>query len=228
VDRITLAGKELSVSIIYKNIRHTYLRIKTNHTLLITTSKKTKESAIESFIKANETKILKTIEKQSDALIPLIDHEIIYFNKSFPIQHIPSLKKAWIFDGFQFTYKNESTKLKSLKTFYAQAVIQKSEELIEKWRPILSKDINLSGIVIKSRWMKSQFGSCQSIKKIINMNSVLARFDAMYLETILIHELVHLKIQNHGKEYYNYLLRYLPNYHSVRKELGHLFKKIEV
>jgi len=228
VDRIILAGKELSVTIIYKNIRHTYLRIKTNHSLLITTSKRTKEAAIESFIKANEFKILSSIDKQPNTLTPLISDEIIFYNQPFQTHHNPSLKKAWIFDGSQFVYKNETTKLKSLKSFYAQSVIQKSKDLIEKWRPILSKEINLSGIVIKSRWMRSQFGSCQSNHKIVNMNSVLARFDEIYLETILIHELVHLKIQNHGKEYYQYLLHYLPNYHSVRKELGRLFKKIEV
>ena len=228
MDKVIILGKEIPVSIVYKNIRHTYLRVKPNQSLLITTSKRTKVDTIESFIKANESKIFKAIDKNSEPLMPLISHEIMLFGTFYPTIYNPSLKKSLIFENHTFFYNSENTKLIALQRFYARSVIQKSYELIEKWREILSKDIDLSNLVIKSRWMKSQFGSCQNVKKIINMNSVLARFDIVYLETILIHELVHLKIQNHGSDFYHYLNKYLPNYRSTRKELGHLFKRIEV
>lgn len=228
MDRIILSGRSIPVVIVYKNIRHTYLRIKPDKTLYITTSKRTKVSSIETLIKSNEIKILKTIDKTSMPLTPLMNDQILFFGVEYPAIYDPSLKKSWLFDGQTFYYKNESTKITSLKSFYAKSVIEQSTGLLEKWRPLLIKDINLNHIIIKSRWMKSQFGSCQSAKKLINMNSVLARFDIRYLETILIHELVHLRVQNHGKDFYGLLYKYLPNYDSIRKELGHLFKRIEV
>lgn len=228
MDRIILSGRSIPVDIVYKNIRHTYLRIKPNKTIYITTSKRTNFSSIEALIQSNEAKILKTIDKISEPLLPLMSDHILYFGMLYPAVHNPLLKKSWIFENQIFYYKNESHKLSALKAFYAKSVIEQSLQLIEKWRPLLKEDIKFDHIIIKSRWMKSQFGSCQSAKKIINMNSVLARFDSRYLETILIHELVHLRVQNHGNNFYDLLYKYLPTYDSLRKELGHLFKRIEV
>ena len=228
MDRIILSGRSIPVEIVYKNIRHTYLRIKPDKTIYITTSKRTKFSSIEAIIQSNESKILKTIDKIAEPLLPLMSDHILFFGMVYQAVCNPLLKKSWLFDNQIFYYKSELTKIDALKAFYAKSVIDQSLQLLEKWRPLLEADIKLDHIIIKSRWMKSQFGSCQSAKKLINMNSILARFDIRYLETILIHELVHLRVQNHGKDFYDLLYKYLPAYDSHRKELGHLFKRIEV
>lgn len=228
MDRIILSGRLIPVQIVFKKIRHTYLRIKPDKSLLITTSKRTSESSIEAFILSNEHKIIKSINQFSEPLTPLISDKIKVFGQEFAAIYNPNLKSSWIFDGQVFYYKNESKKLTALKSFYAKLVIEKSYKLLEKWHPVISKDFNVDRILIKSRFMRSQFGSCQSSKRLINMNSVLACFDMTFLETILIHELVHIKVQNHGIEFYNLLYKYVPNYTSIRKELGKLFKRIEV
>jgi len=226
VERINLSGRDIPILIQYKKIRHTYLRIKPDQSLFVTTSLLTKESTIIDFIKIHEQQILKTLDTINHTKKPLAGSTIDFFGATYPIVYNPLIKKNYLFSNGIFYYLNEQKKINSLKKFYANEVVEKSKQLLEKWKMIIGNSINLDQVSFKSQWMKSQFGSCQSKTKIINLNSVLACFDEQYLEAILLHELVHLKIQNHGKKFYDLLLFYIPNYRLIRHELGVKFKSI--
>lgn len=68
------------------------------------------------------------------------------------------------------------------------------------------------------RPMKSRWGSCTS-KGRITLNSDLVKLDERLADYVIIHELCHLKFQNHGKEFYRLLGELVPDYKSIRKEL---------
>ncbi len=227
MDRINIAGKDIPILIKYKNIRHTYLRIKSDRTLYVTTSLKTKEDSIIDFIKKHEMTINNTLNNLNRSVIPLISSTVSLFGVNYQIDINPLLKKPCQLKDNVFYFRKEDNQLLYLKKFYQETVIEKANELLQKWNTIIGNEINFNGIEIKSQWMKSQFGSCQNKTKIIKLNSVLACFEESYLETILVHELVHLKIQNHGRDFYKMLLFYLPDYHQIRRELGIKFKSIE-
>ncbi len=227
MDRINIAGKDIPILIKYKNIRHTYLRIKSDRTLYVTTSLKTKEDSIIDFIKKHEMTINNTLNNLNRSVIPLISSTVSLFGVNYQIDINPLLKKPCQLKDNVFYFRKEDNQLLYLKKFYQETVIEKANELLQKWNTIIGNEINFNGIEIKSQWMKGQFGSCQNKTKIIKLNSVLACFEESYLETILVHELVHLKIQNHGRDFYKMLLFYLPDYHQIRRELGIKFKSIE-
>jgi predicted metal-dependent hydrolase len=73
--------------------------------------------------------------------------------------------------------------------------------------------------------MKSRYGSCIPKKRIIKLNSILARFDEVYIKVILIHELIHLEEHNHQKGFYEYINSWIPNYRSYIKEINSLTRK---
>jgi predicted metal-dependent hydrolase len=76
--------------------------------------------------------------------------------------------------------------------------------------------------------MKTRLGSCNTPKRKINLNSILARFDIKYLRAVLIHEIVHLKVRNHQKKFYEELLRIEPDYYKLNKELRENIRRIEI
>lgn len=227
MDWIVLGERKIPIAITYKKIRHTYLRIKPDFSISVTTGLKTKEQTVLDFIYKNQKKILLSLDNIETNKKQLMTTTIDLFGLTYSTQYEPNLPVHYRFENDVFMYQNDTNKISFLKSFYAEKVIEKSYELLKKWEIIIGNNINLSRIVFKAQWMKSQFGSCQSHTKIIKMNSVLALYEEKYLETILLHELVHLKIQNHGNEFYKLLLSYYPNYYKLRRELGQKFKTIE-
>ncbi len=91
-----------------------------------------------------------------------------------------------------------------------------------------SLDIDISDLIIRSQLMKTRLGSCNTPKRKINLNSILARFDIKYLRAVLIHEIVHLKVRNHQKKFYEELLRIEPDYYKLNKELRENIRRIEI
>ncbi len=65
---------------------------------------------------------------------------------------------------------------------------------------------------------KTLWGSC-SHKNNINLNIKLILLPEPLREYIILHELVHLKVKNHSKTFWQELAHYCPDYMERRKEL---------
>ena len=61
------------------------------------------------------------------------------------------------------------------------------------------------------RHQKTKWGSCSG-KKNLNFNCLLLLTPTEVMDSVIIHELCHLKYMNHSKEFYNEVLRVCPNY----------------
>jgi len=75
--------------------------------------------------------------------------------------------------------------------------------------------------------MKKQWGSC-SPKGVISLNPYLVKAPRDCVDYVIIHELCHLKIHNHSKDYYKLLARALPGWQSVKVRLDKLSEIILV
>ena len=68
------------------------------------------------------------------------------------------------------------------------------------------------------RNQKTRWGSCSS-KKNINLNMKLAVLPDRLMDYVILHELVHLKIPNHSKDFWTALDRFVPNAKILKAEL---------
>jgi len=66
------------------------------------------------------------------------------------------------------------------------------------------------------RTMKTRWGSCISQKRKITFNYLLAKLPMECVEYVVLHELVHLEIQGHQKNFYDKLDILMPNW-KIRK-----------
>jgi len=72
---------------------------------------------------------------------------------------------------------------------------------------------------VKLRQMKSRYGSNNRAKKIITYSLVLLHYSSEIIDSVIIHELAHHFVYNHGDNFYKVVYKYCPNYDTLRKKL---------
>ena len=94
--------------------------------------------------------------------------------------------------------------------------------LKEKAAVFFSKWENLTGLECTSwqiRDMKSRWGSCSVKSKKIRLALNLANYPDECLEYVILHELAHIKIPNHSKEFKDFLTHWMPDWRERQKKL---------
>ena len=113
-------------------------------------------------------------------------------------------------------FENIDEKKKIMEKWYFENAKKLFLQFIEKWLEIL--DENVEKVAIKP--MKTRWGSCNYVKRYINLNTELIKRTPFEIEYVILHELTHLKYPNHGRGFYNYIERYMPNYKVAEKMLN--------
>ena len=112
--------------------------------------------------------------------------------------------------------ENIDEKKKIMEKWYFENAKKLFPQFMEKWLKIL--DEHVEKVAIKP--MKTRWGSCNYVKKYINLNTELIKRTPFEIEYVVLHELTHLKYPNHGKGFYNYIERFMPNYKIAEKMLN--------
>jgi len=112
--------------------------------------------------------------------------------------------------------ENIDEKKKIMEKWYFENAKKLFPQFMEKWLKIL--DEHVEKVSIKP--MKTRWGSCNYVKKYITLNTELIKRTPFEIEYVVLHELTHLKYPNHGKGFYNYVERYIPNYKIAEKMLN--------
>ena len=90
------------------------------------------------------------------------------------------------------------------------------DELIGFWTRLMGED----GVSWKTRRMKTLWGSCHWRDRRIVFNAELARVPRELVEYVVVHELVHLKIHDHGEAFKAAMDRHLPGWRALRVALN--------
>ncbi len=225
--KIRLGNKDIYYQVFYKNNKHMYLRVK-DKTIIITCPRYTKASKIETFIRQNESKILKRYLQNEQKISLYSKTEFSYFGQKLKLdcrydctENRYQLNQNSIAIDFKKTTFDEAY----VETIYQHETLKKVEELYLEMAEELQTFTDIKNIVFKTQLMKSRYGSCIPKKRIIKINSLLARFDLQYVKSVLIHELLHLTIPNHQKDFYHAIETYIPDYRQMMKDLHHLTRK---
>ena len=108
------------------------------------------------------------------------------------------------------------SKEKLLNDWYREELKKIIPELLNKWEPIVGKQVDDWGI----KKMKTKWGSCNIEQRRIWLNLELAKKPPECLEYILVHELVHLHERNHNERFKALLEQCLPNWRTTQATLN--------
>lgn len=192
-------------------------------------------------IKAPKGKQLDEIKKRVENRAKWIQSQIRYFERFQPLQpprsFVPGETHYYLGRQYRLKVINHSKKdvklLGKFLTVYTpdrenQKVIKNQ---VETWykehaKPIIYKHVDqcyekvkrfdIEYPQIQIRLMKKRWGSFSNDKKII-LNSELIKTPLYCIDYVITHELCHLKIPNHSREFYLLLSQCMPDWEQ-RKE----------
>lgn len=90
---------------------------------------------------------------------------------------------------------------------------------IEGMLPVIEQRTGLKCNGWTVRDMHTRWGSCNTATNHINLSLMLATRGDAELEYVIIHELVHTKVANHGEEFKKYMDVLCPEWRAIRKQL---------
>ncbi|HHV97959.1 MAG TPA: M48 family metallopeptidase [Clostridiaceae bacterium] len=120
---------------------------------------------------------------------------------------------VYISQGLSGEIRKQAIK-EALIKWYRQRFADIIKERFEKYSSQLK--VSPCKVVIKDQ--KTRWGSC-SKKGNINMNWRLIMAPVEIIDYVVVHELCHLKVMNHSKDFWNLVASILPNYNERRKWL---------
>lgn len=96
-----------------------------------------------------------------------------------------------------------------ISNWYADNLKRIIKDYLEYWLPIMFER-PLTKVVLKN-W-KSRWATMQPTKRIASFNIRLIFYPLQAIETIVVHELCHLKEPSHNAYFHHLMAYYLPNY----------------
>ncbi|API86529.1 M48 family metallopeptidase [Francisella uliginis] len=217
------------VDIVYKNVKNLKISLNKEGLVTVTSPKGVAKKEIFTLLESKKS----WIEKHSKRLsanrkydyteYPLEDGSNIYFlGREYLVKLIPSKQNliCEYEDYFEFLLNpsvidNREFKLQLLEEFYKDRADIILNNLVAKFLKITGQEIQR--VTIKKT--KTRWGSCNYIKKTINLNFNLILRDIEAIEYVVLHEIAHLTHPNHSKEFYNYIASYMPDWKIREKRL---------
>ena len=102
-----------------------------------------------------------------------------------------------------------------LEQWYRREIKGDIQKLVAKWEPVMNVQVREFGV----KKMKTRWGSCNTRAGRIWLNLELIKKSSDCLESVVVHEMVHLLERLHNKRFYRLMDHYLPQWRQVEKEL---------
>lgn len=189
--------------------KNTYIRVKDDLNIYVTTNIFTSDRYIEKLLKDNYKSICKMIDKEAIKIDNNSDFN--YLGRSYKIVYGDYKNitfnddKVYISKDFDIDkwYKKEAKKLflEHLNYYYDR----------------FSRNIPYPPLRIRK--MTTRWGVCNTKSHVITLNLELIKRDTKYLDYVICHELSHLVVANHSKAFWNVVGENYPYYKEARRDM---------
>lgn len=189
--------------------RNTYIRVKKDLTIQVTTNKFTTNRAILKLIEDNYDKIVKMISIQQKKKEN--NDGFYYLGKKYDVVYVEYCDISFG-EGKVFLNK----KLDIDQWYKEQAKILFLEHLDSIYENY-SKKIPYPSLRIRK--MTSRWGVCNIRTKVITLNLELIKRDTKYLDYVIVHELAHLVHGDHSRAFWSLVEDNMGDYKVYREEM---------
>ncbi len=170
----------------------------------------------------NKYKEVLTQERQTDREFVSGENHYLFGNR-YLLKVVPVTTGGFVVVRSRFIEmwtRKESTvenKQQLMDEFYRGKLYTLLTDMVKKWSEMMNEPIESFSWSILL--MQKQWGSCLTEKRKIQFNLLLARVPQRCIEYVVVHELAHLKVHEHNKEFTALLNKYLPDWAMRKKEL---------
>lgn len=202
-------GVKYPVIVEKKNNKNTYIKIKEDMTIYVTTNYLTSKGQIKRLLDSEKVYLNKTLinvrrkyEKDKDFYFLGQKYDII----------IVRFDKVEIDD-----YKIYTPSIESLEKWLKKQMLKIFNERLEYNYNLFEEKIPFPKL--KTRKMKTRWGVCNKRDDSITLNSKLIRYSLEEIDYVIIHELSHFVHFDHSKAFWQTVSKYMPNYKNSIKVL---------
>lgn len=208
--KLQIDNKEYPIKIEKKRTnKNTYIRVKKDMTIQVTTNYFTTEKAITKLIEENIDKITKMLEQQETKNEN--NTGFFYLGKKYDVVYV---EYCDIKIGGNKVFLNKNLDLD--KWYKNQAKVIFKDHLDAIYHRF-SKKIPYPDL--KIRKMTTRWGVCNTKTKTVTLNLELMKRDTKYLDYVIVHELSHLIHANHSSKFWGLVEENMPDYKKYRKEM---------
>lgn len=220
----------ITIEIIKKNIKNMHLSVlPPNGKVRISAPLHMSDESIMMFVRTKLSWIKKQQEKfavqERQSEREYVSGETLYvLGKQYFLRVEYSYRgNALVLSGNEaiLTVRKEST-AKQRESFVNEWYRALLKEKIEIYLPKWEKITGLYCDSWQTKYMTTRWGTCNTNSRKIWFNLQLAKKPIECLEYVILHELAHLKIKGHNKEFVALLDKYMPYWRDTRKLLNEL------
>lgn len=189
--------------------KNTYIRVKPDLTIYITTSIFASNKDIIKLIQENESSIVRMIENQKKKQDS--NSGFFFLGKKYDPIYVEYCDISF---GDEKVFINKNLDIDKWYKKQAKKIFQEHFDAnYEKF----SEKIPYPDL--KIRKMTSRWGVCNTKLITVTLNLELIKREPKYLDYVIMHELSHLIEANHSKDFWKIVEKNCPNYKEIRKEM---------
>ena len=197
-----LDGDIYNVLVVKKNNKNSYIKIKDDLTIYVTTNYLTTKGEVKrmldnekDFLKRSLSRARKKMEK---------DELFYYLGQKYDIILVP-FENIEVYDD-----KIYVKDMKALDKWLKKEMKRIFSERLEYNYDLFDEDIPFPKLKIRS--MKTRWGVCNKRDNSITLNSKLIRYSIHEIDYVIIHELSHFVHFDHSKEFWETVRMHMPDY----------------
>lgn len=192
-----------------KTTKNTYIRVKEDLKIYITTNIFTRDKEIVKLLEDNYKAISKMIEKQKIKNSNNVDFH--YLGNKYDIIYTEYCDVSL---GENKVFLNKNVDIDKWYKKQAKVIFKEHLDAIYK---VFSRRIVYPDLRIRK--MTTRWGVCNTKTKVVTLNLELIKRDIKYLDYVIVHELSHLVYPNHSTSFWNLVGENCPNYKQIKKEM---------
>lgn len=207
---LKLNGKEYEVIIERKRSnKNTYLRVKEDLKIYITTNIFTPEKEIEKIITNNQNSIIRMINKMETK--SKNNEYFFYLGKKYDIIYTST---EGLVLGSEKVFINRNV---DIDKWYKKKAQKLFKEHLDECYKVFSKNIPYPTLTIRK--MTTRWGVCNTKDKRVTLNLELMKKPLYCLDYVIMHELSHLIHANHSKDFWNLVEENCSYFKEAKKTL---------
>ncbi len=197
-----LDGQTYNVLVVKKNNKNTYIKIKDDMTIYVTTNYLTSKREVKIILDNEKDFLRKALSRTRKKLEK--EELFYYLGKKYDIILVP-FENTEVSNGKIFVKD-----VKTLEKWLKKETKRIFTERLEYNYNLFDEDIPFPKLKIRS--MKTRWGVCNKRDNSVTLNSKLIKYSLHEIDYVIIHELSHFVHFDHSKEFWEKVRMHMPDY----------------
>ncbi len=204
-----LDGEVYTVLVVKKRNKNTYVKIKDDLTIYVTTNYLATKRYIKCILDNEKDFLRKSLNKVKQHME--MDKEFYYLGRKYDIILVPS-DRVMMEDGKVYV-----SDLKVLDKWLKNEMLRVFSERLEYNYDLFDEKIPFPKL--KIRKMKTRWGVCNKRDNSVTLNAKLIKYSLREIDYVIVHELSHFVHFDHSREFWETVSKYMPLYKDSVKIL---------